>query len=200
MAAVAMHNYDIAIYTISSQDYSQVEEFNRNEEQLNYLNNFLVQYVVRLNSRPLNEIDHRYLSTTIRSIGDLERIGDYATNIIEYAEVLRDHKLAFPANLKEEIEQVREGVFSVYQNAMKAYMDINLEALEEANRCEELVDQLTEQMADRNVARLSNNEYNPVMGAEYLELASDSERIADHLINVGKTIRTLLRPESVDHF
>lgn len=200
MAAVAMHNYDIAIYTISSQDYSQVEEFNRNEEQLNYLNNFLVQYVVRLNSRPLNEIDHRYLSTTIRSIGDLERIGDYATNIIEYAEVLRDHKLAFPANLKEEIEQMREGVFSVYQSAMKAYMDINLDALEEANRYEELVDQLTEQMADRNVARLSNNEYNPVMGAEYLELASDSERIADHLINVGKTIRTLLRPESVDQF
>ena len=200
MAAVAMHNYDIAIYTISSQDYSQVEEFNRNEDQLNYLNNFLVQYVVRLNSRPLNEIDHRYLSTTIRSIGDLERIGDYATNIIEYAEVLRDHKLAFPANLKEEIEQMREGVFSVYQSAMKAYMDINLDALEEANRYEELVDQLTEQMADRNVARLSNNEYNPVMGAEYLELASDSERIADHLINVGKTIRTLLRPESVDQF
>ena len=65
MAAVAMHNYDIAIYTISSQDYSQVEEFNRNEEQLNYLNNFLVQYVVRLNSRPLNEIDHRYLSAAL---------------------------------------------------------------------------------------------------------------------------------------
>ena len=114
--------------------------------------------------------------------------------------MLRDHKLAFPANLKEEIEQMREGVFSVYQSAMKAYMDINLDALEEANRYEELVDQLTEQMADRNVARLSNNEYNPVMGAEYLELASDSERIADHLINVGKTIRTLLRPESVDQF
>ena len=55
-------------------------------------------------------------------------------------------------------------------------------------------------MADRNVERLSADEYIPVVGAEYLELASDSERIADHLINVGKTIRTLLRPESVEKF
>ena len=79
-------------------------------------------------------------------------------------------------------------------------MEVNLDALEEANAREDQVDTLTEQMADRNVERLSANEYIPVVGAEYLELASDSERIADHLINVGKTIRTLLRPESVDQF
>ena len=59
---------------------------------------------------------------------------------------------------------------------------------------------LAAEMADRNVERLSADEYIPVVGAEYLELASDSERIADHLINVGKTIRTLLRPESVEKF
>lgn len=200
MAAVAMKNYDLAISMISNQDFEHQEEFDRNEAQLNYLNNYLVQYVVRLNAKPLKEIDHRYLSTTIRSISDLERIGDYATNITEYAEVLRDHKVAFSEKLKEEIEQVREGVFGVYQSVMKAYMEVNLDALEEANAKEDQVDTLTEQMADRNVERLSANEYIPVVGAEYLELASDSERIADHLINVGKTIRTLLRPESVDQF
>ena len=30
-------------------------------------------------------------------------------------------------------------------------------------------------------------------GTLYLELSSDSERIADHLINVAKTIRSLKR-------
>ena len=62
------------------------------------------------------------------------------------------------------------------------------------------MDKLTDQRADRNVERLSADEYIPVVGAECLELASDSERIADHLINVGKSIRTLLLPESIDKY
>lgn len=197
MAAVAMHNYDIAVYMISSLDFRQKDDFNRNEAQLNYLNNYLIQYVVRLNSKPLNEVDHRYLSSMIRCIGDLERIGDYATNIIEYAEVLHDHNLVFSEQVKEEIEQVREGVFSVYQNVMKAYMEVSIDALNEANKIEDLVDEMTDKMADKNVERLSNNEYNPTVGAQYLEFASDSERIADHLINVGKSIRVILQPERV---
>ena len=200
MAAVAMRNYDLAIHMISHLDFSQKEEFDRNELLLNYLNRELVQYVVRLNSRPINEIDHRYLSTTIRNISDLERIGDYATNITEYAEVLKKHKMPFSEKMLDEIEQVREGVFSVYQSAMKAYMDVSIEALEEANNREDNVDKLTDKMADLNVQRLSSDEINPVMGAQYLEFSSDSERIADHLINVGKSIRTLLSPESIDHF
>ncbi len=195
MAAVAMHNYDIAVYMISSLDFRQKDEFDRNEAQLNYLNNYLIQYVVRLNSKPLNEVDHKFLSSMIRCIGDLERVGDYATNIIEYAEVLRDHKATFSEQIKEEIEEVREGVFSVYQNVMKAYMEVSMDALNEANKMEDIVDTLTDKMADKNVERLSRDEYTPVVGAEYLEFASDSERIADHLINVGKSIRTILQPE-----
>ncbi len=193
MAAVAMHNYDLAVYTISTLDFKNKEEFDRNEAQLNYLNNYLIKYVVQLNSKPLNEVDHRFLSSMIRCIGDLERVGDYATNIIEYAEVLRDHKVSFSEQIKEEIEEVREGVFSVYQYVMKAYMEVSMDALNDANKHEDLVDTLTDKMADRNVERLSRDEYTPVVGAEYLEFASDSERIADHLINVGKSIRTILQ-------
>lgn len=197
MAAVAMHNYDLAVGMISTLDFSKQEEFRRNEEQLNYLNNYLIQYVVHLNAKPLNEVDHRFLSSMIRCIGDLERIGDYATNITEYAAVLRDHKLAFSEEIREELEQVREGIFSVYQYVMKAYMEVSLDALNIANQMEDHVDDMTDKMADKNVERLSKNEYTPTVGAEYLEFASDSERIADHLINVGKSIRVILRPEQI---
>lgn len=195
MAAVAMHNYDNAIHMITTLDFSRSAEFDRNEAQLNYLNNSLIRYVVNLNSKPLNDVDHRFLSSMIRCIGDIERIGDYATNIVEYAGVLRDHKVSFSEQIKDEIEQVREGVFAVYQSVMKAYMEVSLDALEDANQKEDIVDKLTDRMADKNVERLSANEYIPVVGAEYLEFASDSERIADHLINVGKSIRVILRPE-----
>jgi len=43
---------------------------------------------------------------------------------------------------------------------------------------------------ERNhIQRLVNGECTPQVGAEYLSLAKNAERIADHLINVGNTIK-----------
>ena len=46
-------------------------------------------------------------------------------------------------------------------------------------------------MEDNHITRLSKNACTISAGALYLELSSNSERIADHLINVAKTIRNL---------
>jgi len=39
--------------------------------------------------------------------------------------------------------------------------------------------------------RLNEGTCTPVTGAQYLELANNSERVADHIINVGKTIKAI---------
>ncbi|MBR3303406.1 MAG: hypothetical protein IKI67_04395 [Bacteroidales bacterium] len=39
--------------------------------------------------------------------------------------------------------------------------------------------------------RMANGICTPSVGAQYLSLSSDVERIADHLINVAKSIRQL---------
>ena len=43
-----------------------------------------------------------------------------------------------------------------------------------------------------NIQRLMDDICQPQVGMEYLSLAQNAERVADHLINVGKTIRKLL--------
>ena len=189
MAALAMHSYDIAIYTITSQDFEQVPEQERLEKQLNFLNRHLVPYIVRLNEMNVSEEDHRYLTSAIRSISDLERVGDYAENIIEYAGALREAGEAFSEEVKVEMEQVREAVFSLYQSVMKAYMERSFEALQTAMALEDRVDDLTDEMAEQHVTRLTTGEFTANVGTQYLETASDSERIADHLLNIARTIK-----------
>jgi len=191
MASLAMHAYDIAIYTITSQDFEQVPEQVQLEKQLNFLNHNLVPYIVRLNERNISEEDHHYLSSAIRSISDLERIGDYSENIIEYASMLRDAGESFSETVKVEMEQVREAVFNLYQSVMKAYMEQSAEALQTAMALEDRVDDLTDEMAELHVTRLTSGEFTANVGTQYLETASDSERIADHLLNIARTIKEL---------
>ena len=191
MAAVAIHNFNLSIDIISKVDFAKMEEFNENETQLNYINRNLIPYIVQLNNLPISEEDHRYLATAIRTIGDLERVGDYAVNVTEYAELLKNFKETFSKDLLFEVEQLREKIDSLYQATMKAYMDQDFDALIEVNRYEDQVDEMVASIEKMHLQRLMDGIYPASVGQVYQEFASDAERIADHFLNVAKSIRQL---------
>lgn len=191
MAAVSIQNFNLAIDIISKVDFSKMDEFNANEQQLNYLNRNLIPYIVELNNLPINEEDHRYLATAIRTIGDLERVGDYAVNITEYAELLKNFNEKFTNDLLFEVDQLRETVGALYQATMKAYMDQDFAALDDVNKYEDQVDETVATIEKLHLQRLMDGIYPASVGQVYQEFASDTERIADHFLNVAKTIRQL---------
>ena len=191
MAAIAIHNFNLAMDIISTVNFDKMDEFNENEKQLNYLNRNLIPYIVQLNTLPISEEDNRYLATAIRTIGDLERVGDYAVNLTEYAELLQNFKETFSKDLLFEVEQLRETMGALYQATMKTYMDHDFDALIEVNRYEDQVDDMVARIEKMHLQRLMDGIYPASVGQVYQEFASDTERIADHFLNVAKSIRQL---------
>lgn len=191
MAQMAIENYRRAIRDVTTLDNSERLLFDRTEEQLNYLNRELVHYALLLSNNRLNQFDHQYLVSTIRTVSDLERIGDYAKNIIEYADSLRQHEVRFSDYALKEIDQMNTLISRLYDAAMQAYHKMDMEALGLANQVEDEIDQLTDEMERNHIQRLALGICKPQAGTEYISLAQNSERVADHLINVAKTIRDL---------
>ena len=192
MAELALENFDRSIAIITTMDFSERGHFNKIEQEINFINRALVDFVVRLNDRKgLNSHDRLYLSTTFRTIRDIERIGDYAENIVEYADELKNAGDRFTDNALYEISQLKILVHSLYDKAIEAYRDEDLSALDDANVIEEGIDDFTRKMEESHIMRMSEGVCNPNTGAHYLELSSDTERIADHLINVAKSIRNI---------
>lgn len=191
MAAIANKNFNRALDIICKLDFAKEEKFRHDERQLNFINKKLINFVVRLSELPLSESDHIYLASTYRTVRDLERIGDYAENIVEYAQTMRDTNMKFSDDAIEEVEKIRELINQLYEKVMLAYSNIDFEALGEANALEEKIDELTDAMEDSHIKRLNMGVCGSEAGAQYLSLSSNAERIADHFINVGKVIRTL---------
>jgi len=191
MAYLAIQNYQRSIHNVTTLDNSDREEFNRTEEQLNYLNRELVHYALLLSDNQLSTFDHQYLVSTIRTVSDLERIGDYAKNIVEYADSLRQQEVRFSDYALQEIEQMSQLVTQLYEATKQAYHKMDMTALGRANQIEDEVDRLTDEMERNHIHRLALGICKPQAGTEYISLAQNSERVADHLINVAKTIRDL---------
>ncbi len=193
MARIANDNFNRSIKVISSLDFSDVNKFRSQEKELNFLNRTLVDYVVRLSERSgLNEHDHVFLSSTFRVVRDIERIGDYAENIVEYATSLSGTGEKFSDEALKEISYLSGLINSLYEKVDIAYHKEDMEALKEAENIEDDVDDFTKKMEEMHIKRLSDGLCSSSVGAQYLSLSSNAERIADHWLNVGKSIKPLL--------
>ena len=192
MGDIALQNLDRSLEMATQQDFSRLPLFKRAEQELNFINRELIGFVVRLMGKTgLGEKDRSYLSGTYRSIRDLERIGDYAENIVEYATALSDSGQRFSDDARYEISQLKELLHRLYKLCMDAYQNEDLASLEKANEIEEQIDDFTKTMEEGHIKRMEMGICTPSVGAQYLELSSNAERMADHMINVAKTIRSL---------
>lgn len=189
MADIAMQNFSASLQVICTQDFSEIERFRANERELNYLNKTLVGFLVRLSNLQLSRRDHTYLSGAFHTVSDLERIGDYAENIVEYAESLHSAGERFSDRAVAEIHALQAEVEALFRLVMQAYIRRDTVALAQADAIEDKVDEMTEAMAQTHIDRLNEGLCTPSVGAQYLSLSSNVERVADHLINVGNTVR-----------
>ena len=188
MAAVAKTNFDIACDIVCTLNYDRLEEFVKNEIFLNFLNSELTAFVVKLSRSDLSEKDRTYLSTVFRSVIDLERIGDYAENIVEYADKLKESGESFSSEAIEEITELKNLVNSLYDNVITAYKDAKRSALKAAYVVEEKVDKAAEEMTQSHIGRLRDGKCTPDAGTRYVSLVANAERVADHYINVAKCV------------
>ncbi len=190
MANTAISNFDMACKVICDLNYENIETFRLREKQLNFLQNELAQVVGKLLKEDLAERDRLYLTTALRTIIDLERVGDYAENIIEYADVLKDTNTKFSEQAIKEINDLKKLIMTLYEKVMTSYKDNDKDAFKNACEVEEKIDVFTEQMVQNHIRRLESGKCTAEVEAQYISLSANAERIADHFINVAKTINS----------
>ncbi len=189
MAEFSMDNVKRASRIVCTLDMSEKEKFDEVENQIDYMNFAISHFLIKLSARQLSGKDVAYISTAFHSITDLERVGDYAENIVEYAEKLHNGNEMFSESAQKEIRSIVETIERLYNEIIVAYRDNSEEALRRAYDIEQNVDDTTDAMTDHHISRLADGTCRASVGAEFLSLTSDVERIADHFINVGRTIR-----------
>lgn len=82
---------------------------------------------------------------------------------------------------KEEMEEMLKEITIMYELCSQIYDSRNLSSANLVFEHEEIVDALKDTMGANHIKRLSEGSCTPEVGAIYLNLASNCERVGDHL-------------------
>jgi phosphate transport system protein len=150
-----------------------------------------------LNSTPKG-FDLRRDFATIKIVGDLERIGDYATNIAEIVLELKNEQYIKPL---VHIPQMAVLVMSMVSAVLKAFIEKNIDLAEAVCKKDDEADNLYEEVCDELVHIIgTDSDHNKAYQASrFLLIAEWLERAADHTTNIGEETIYILTGKRVKY-
>lgn len=190
MADIVTANYRFAMqYYFATKDLS-VDEFDNNEQVIDYLNAEITQNLIELKGLNLRSEDIRLVGSLFHVVNDLERIGDHSMNIVEIGSARKKEKLRFSGKAEREIEELSGIVTSMLDKSIHIVRQqiTDVEIIGEVIELESQVDKLCETLADHHVERVKNKKCTPRNGMLYLDMLNNLERIADHADNLASSV------------
>lgn len=187
MGNLAFTNYKRALDMLLAGNLDGKDEFDETERQINSLNKYITQFLIKLSSQEISEIDERKVSSFYHVTSDMERIGDYAENITEYAQTLMESKVNFSGHALEEIRQMDMHLTELYKNVEMAFANHDLSYMPAIEREEDATDKMCKTMQSSHIRRTDAGRCTPEAGAVYLQLAVNMERIGDHMYNIANS-------------
>jgi len=165
-----------------------VMEVDRSERNVNELTHEIVRYATEVGQSGLPPDLSLLLNSCVSGVGDIERIGDHATNLIEMYQFLKDHKLKFSAKAREECQEMFDLVISAVARSIQAIEEEDPKLAQEVVDLEDRIDYMEKTLRAQHIARLNAGSCNPGAGVVFIDILSNLERVGDHAHNLAMVV------------
>lgn len=185
MGRMAVENLERAmngLLTLNEKDIRQVYQV---EEQIDFLNRAVTDYLVKINQTTLPMDDARSIGGLFHVVNDIERIGDHAENIADAARTRMTDKIDFSPAAEKELLEMLDMVLKITGYALDTFSNNNQQHMQEILELEDKVDTAERELQESHVQRLTRNECTAEAGMLFSDIISGLERVADHATNIA---------------
>ena len=186
MLDMVSKNISDAFNTLIKYDDKSRKKVEEREEYIDYLNKGISEYIVSLMSGEMNAADSRKINSYYAIISNLERIGDHATNIAEYADDMKKWELKFSDNVLGELEEMKKQCLSFLDNIRDVDPKDAEKVLAQAVVLEQQTDDMRDKYFKKQMQRLKKGKCKPQSGIVFSEVLTDFERMGDHALNIAE--------------
>ena len=133
--------------------------------------------------------DLRFISSALKMITDMERIGDQATDIAELVMFLSKEPYVKPLN---HLPQMAEKSIRMVTGALDAYVRKDIALAQEIMGMDDEIDSLFVTVKDELIALIRNDATAGSQAVDLLMIAKYYERIGDHAQNIAEWVEYAL--------
>lgn len=166
-------------------DEKLAEQIRNDEKMLDKYEDKLGSFLVKISSKKLSEADSKETSKLLHTIGDFERIGDHAVNLLGVAKEIADKQISFSKQAKEELKILSTALEEIITLTVTAFEENNLSLARDIEPLEQVVDRLTSQIKANHVDRLQRGDCTIELGFVLSDLLNNYERVSDHCSNIA---------------
>lgn len=185
MAELSKKTMELAINMLFEYDKKTEEQIQENEDRIDKYEDKLNAYLVRISKHSIASKDSRTVSKMLHCIGNFERIGDHAVNIMESAHELHEKNLHFSGDAAKELRILCDALLETLDMAFDAFEKDDLSIAHQVEPLEEVIDTLNLELKNRHIKRLQNESCTVELGYIYQDLLTNIERISDHCSNIA---------------
>jgi len=195
MAELAIDSVKRAFGLLTNFDAKVALAVQEEEGRVDVYEDKLGTYLVKLSTHSLTEADSAECSKLLHLIGDIERISDYAVNIVESAEEMTDKNLIFSADARKELNVLINAVNEILELSLISFKEDDLNSAVMVEPLEQVVDYLKDVLKKQHILRLQRQECTIEMGFILSDLLTTLERISDHCSNIAGCILEMSHEE-----
>ena len=178
-------------------DEKLAEQVRVDEKALDKYEDKLGSFLVKISSKELSKTDSKEASKLLHTIGDFERIGDHAVNLLGVAKEIADKDISFSGKAKEELKVLSAALEEIVTITVTAFAENNLDLAKDVEPLEQVVDRLTAQIKANHITRLQRGDCTIELGFVLSDLLNNFERVSDHCSNIAVAMIEVAR-ESFD--
>ena len=188
MLMLVEENLQLSFAAMETGDLGNGARIEENESIIDFTNSALTAFLIKL-SADVDERDEWVIGSYFHVLNDLERIGDHAENFYEIGLELKEKKLSFSERGVADIHKMGQQVLQMLQLAKVAFENLEETGLGKLNELEEVVDDMKKEITASHFNRLAEGHCTIELSPYYSSVIAGLERVADHLVNVGFSIK-----------
>ncbi len=199
MCEIAFTSIAESIELVNEYDEKKAQNILEYENQLDLYEDKLGTYLVRLSRVEMSAKDSDNVSKLLHAIGDFERIGDHAVNLLKAAEELKEKGLKFSNEATEEIKVLSSALFEILTLTKLAFETSDVSVAKKVEPLEQVIDRLIKKTRARHIDRLSQGKCTIELGFVLADLLNNFERVSDHCSNIAVAVIEIDREEMDTH-
>lgn len=200
MLEMAGKNVQRSIEAVLENNEKTQTLINDTEEYVDYLNKEISYYISHAMVFDMSEKHALAMSALFKITGNIERMGDHATNIAGYANLLESKGLKLSDKARAEVSQMVKTTSEAYNillGSKPGSVHIKMAQMEQK------IDDMTEDYREHQLERLKSGICSGDACVIYSEMLTDFERLGDHMLNIAEAaaesnLISLKMPEDVN--